>query len=266
MTIQLIQKRPNELRRYEHDWSPFLGEDTIVDEVTESEDVLVNVDVAEDGKSVILNVSGGVNGTRAKITHTITTASGDEETELFFLDVGPEEPISLADMKQHLRVDIDDDDTYILSLIKAAREYCERTTDHILVQRQITKSFDYFKHVMELAYRPMVSVDEIKYIDSNGDEQLYEGARLNALTWPARIEPIMGEAWPSTWLFNPITITFTAGYDEGTVPETFIQAIKLLVGQWYESRVNTIVGAATNEMPLAVKALLHTHTLYGGVG
>ena len=39
------------------------------------------------------------------------------------------EPVTVAEAKAHLRVDISDDDTYIGTLITAAREWCEEYLD-----------------------------------------------------------------------------------------------------------------------------------------
>ena len=48
------------------------------------------------------------------------------------------EPVSVSEAKQHLRVDIDDDDAYIVSLITAARKYAEEYLDRALVSQQLT--------------------------------------------------------------------------------------------------------------------------------
>lgn len=45
------------------------------------------------------------------------------------------EPVTLEQAKTHLRVEHDDEDDYILSLISAAREYAENFTGRLLAER-----------------------------------------------------------------------------------------------------------------------------------
>jgi hypothetical protein len=60
------------------------------------------------------------------------------------------EPVSVSEAKEHLRVDISDDDTYIGSLITAARKYCEEYLDRALVSQQLTMRMDTFPYEFEL--------------------------------------------------------------------------------------------------------------------
>lgn len=46
------------------------------------------------------------------------------------------EPVTLEEAKAHLRVEFDDDDTYITALISAAREYVESFQNRYIAERQ----------------------------------------------------------------------------------------------------------------------------------
>ena len=64
------------------------------------------------------------------------------------------EAITTEEAKTHLRVDISDDDTYIDSLVKVAREYCENYTRKALAQKTLELILDKFpcKDYIELPY------------------------------------------------------------------------------------------------------------------
>jgi uncharacterized phiE125 gp8 family phage protein len=51
-------------------------------------------------------------------------------------------PVSLADMKEHLKVDGTAEDDYITSLIHVSRDYVEEYLNRLLVQRAVTEYFD----------------------------------------------------------------------------------------------------------------------------
>ena len=67
------------------------------------------------------------------------------------------EPVTLAEAKAHLRVDISDDDTYISALIKGAREWVEDYLDCSLITQQFTVRMDNFPTEIELPRPPMVA-------------------------------------------------------------------------------------------------------------
>jgi len=67
------------------------------------------------------------------------------------------EPVTLTEAKQHLRVDIDDDDTYIEALIVAARQYAEEYLDRALISQQLAMRMDTFPYEFELPRPPMAT-------------------------------------------------------------------------------------------------------------
>ncbi len=90
---------------------------------------------------------------------------------LVLLTAPTEEPITLDEAKLHLRVEIDDDDTLILGMIKAAREYAEVVTH----RRLITQTWRYYldswpedKDYIEMPFPPLQSISSITYTDCDG--------------------------------------------------------------------------------------------------
>lgn len=167
------------------------------------------------------------------------------------------ELVDLPGLKLNLRVTDDAQDDVITALGVAARELCELMTDYILVRRQVVEVFPKFTSPLKIWKRPVVTLDEIAYTDRDEVEQVYAGAVLQELPYPALVHPANLESWPSDiWSYGGVKVTYTAGFEASDIPEVFNQAIRLLVAHWYNHREAVVVDASTNELPFAVKSLL----------
>lgn len=166
------------------------------------------------------------------------------------------EPVSLTLAKAQIGlVDDTSRDTLITGYIKAAREWVENYTGHILVQREVTDSFDRFTRYLELSKRPIVTVDEVAYTDTDEAQQTYSGF-VAGITgrYPVRVYPAHNDWWPSTLANSQVIVTYTSGYEAGEEPQPLIQAMLLLVGHWFEHRAAAEQQAPT-EVPFAVLSL-----------
>ena len=187
------------------------------------------------------------------------------------------EPVSLAEAKLHMRVDLDDDDALIQKLIEAARRHTEDFTSRSLITQTWKLTLDRFpeslllwrwdawtcSNVIELPKPPLQSVTSVKYYDPDGVLQTLAASKylVDAVTEPGRIAPVTGEFWPATQdRINAVEIIYVAGYGAAAanVPAGLLAAIKLLLANWYENREATIAGSL-NPVPLAVEALLRMH-------
>jgi uncharacterized phiE125 gp8 family phage protein len=151
------------------------------------------------------------------------------------------EPVSLAEAKLHLRVDVDDDDSLIGSLIAAARQSAETLTGRQMITARWKLVLDAFPcHAILLSKCPVQSVVNIQYLDMNGMSQTLPLVDyvVDTSCEPARITPIFGKTWPPTLpQIGAVTITFDAGYGAASaVPEGIKSWIKLRVGSLYAHR------------------------------
>jgi uncharacterized phiE125 gp8 family phage protein len=253
MTIRWQPKRPAETRTYFHDWTPFLGVDTIASKVDVATGVtLDSVDIETGDRSVTFTVSGGTNETVGRVTQTITTAGGLVESETFILPIRlAEEPVSLSTAKAHLRVTDDSEDALIESLIVAAREWVENYTGHILVRRMVSQAFNGFDSYFELYHRPVVDVDPIAYTDGDGAPQTLADFAQTTGRYPFRVYP---DEQPSTEDNSSVILTYEAGYAEGEEPQALIQAMLLLIGHWWTTR-SSVTENPRHEVPMAVHSL-----------
>src|SRR5882724_2709830 len=145
------------------------------------------------------------------------------------------EPISIADVKAHSRIDADADDGMVAGYITAARQKCESILNRALLTqtwRLALKHWprqrdgfveQYYKYnFIELPRPPLQSITAFTYADVNGVpasmQQSYGSAVGNYIldleSEPGRIYLPFSGLWPTTILApgSPILITFKAGY------------------------------------------------------
>lgn len=151
------------------------------------------------------------------------------------------EPVSLAEAKLHLRVDVDDDDALISSLIATARQAAETLTGRQLISARWKLVLDAFPWgEILLAKCPVQSIVSIQYLDMNGLSQMLPSSDyvVDTACEPARITPVFGKTWPPTLpQIGAVTVTFDAGYGAASaVPEGLKSWIKLRVGSLYAHR------------------------------
>ena len=168
-----------------------------------------------------------------------------------------EEPVSLLEAKLHLRVDFDEDDMLIASLITAARQAAETLTGRQLTTARWRQVLDCFPgpslmgvsagqaftlpgHAIVLAKAPVQSVVSINYLDMGSVNQTMPASTytVDAACEPARITPVFGQIWPVCLpQIGAVSVTFDAGYGTAAqVPEGIKSWIKLRVGSLYAHR------------------------------
>jgi len=173
------------------------------------------------------------------------------------------EPVTVTDIKSHLRIDTADDDTLLGVYITVARKWCEKFQNRAYITQTWNLILDDFPDgdVIEIPLPPLQSVSSITYYDT--DDTAYTFSTDNYMvdtdSEPGRVVLKYAKTWPSITLrpANAVVIQFIAGYGGAAsdVPEHIIHAIKMLVGHLYENRENTDIRNIV-EVPFGVKALL----------
>lgn len=146
------------------------------------------------------------------------------------------EPVTLSEMKAHLRVDevFTDDDTYISGLISAARAHIEHTTGYLMGSQSWQMALDYFPmgniglfpypyynglplqawqpfftvpiyrlmdnpRQIKIPLGPLVSITSIAYIDANGVSATISASDyvVDNISLPGRICLKTGKDWPT---------------------------------------------------------------------
>jgi uncharacterized phiE125 gp8 family phage protein len=172
-----------------------------------------------------------------------------------------QEPISLGDVKLYLRVDHDDEDTLIQSLIKVAREHTEAFTRRSIAVQTFELIVDEFPKRLKVPRPPLALIESVQYRDRHGQTQTLDPADYSVDT---DSEPGVihfhnrpGDLFPS----GAVRVRFQAGYDAETLPEPIKQAIMLLVNHLYEKRTPVIDGSIS-QVPFTFEALLWPYRVW----
>lgn len=141
-------------------------------------------------------------------------------------------PLSLAEAKLHLRVDIDDDDALITALISAACDYAQAETRKQIVSARYKQVMDAFPgpsllgipygrpftlpgHAIYLERNPVLLVDSIQYLDTGGSVQTMPQTdyTVDYASDPVRITPVFGKIWPIPLpQIGAVWVSFKSGY------------------------------------------------------
>jgi uncharacterized phiE125 gp8 family phage protein len=168
--------------------------------------------------------------------------------------------VTLETVKQHLRKGSDtSEDTVIGAYRTAAIAYVEKFTGHILIQREVTDSFAEWGDFLTLRHQPITVGDPtptltVTYHDAEGDETEYASRVIRDQRYPWTIHAPYGDEFPVLADNGTITVTYTAGYDAGEVPDELNAAVLLLCGHWYSNRA-AVAEPPVQELPLAVVSL-----------
>lgn len=173
------------------------------------------------------------------------------------------EPVTTAEAKAHLRVDISDDDTLIAALIVAARQAFEEINGRSLFTTTWKLILDGWPdgETIRLPRPPLQSVTSITYTDTDGNTTVWDAANYEVETMrtPGRVYLAYNASWPTASLrpASPITITYVSGWATvEAIPQRYKAAILLLVGHLYENREAVVVGTIASKLPLAYESLV----------
>lgn len=185
------------------------------------------------------------------------------------------EPITLAEMRQHLGITRSDDtarDQIITGRITSARQWAEDYTRRAFItqtwgaygadfpgDRSLVLSGIAHADYSAIRLRGKVqSVSYVKYLDSNGTQQTLSPSLYLVDLISNSIVPAYGTVWPTGRIqLNAVEIEYICGYSNAAaVPEAIKDALRFIVGQWevFQSSMEGIVRPFT--IPNAAKQLL----------
>lgn len=184
------------------------------------------------------------------------------------------EPLSTEELKDHLRVDLVDDDDLIDALALTAR----KTIEDLTGQRMITQTWklvlDRFpaRRWIEIPLGPTLVINSVKFTDRLGVQATQDASEYiqDLISEKARIVLKEDFDWPDPeedlQEVNAVEVEFDVGYGlaGSDVDERLTQAMKLLVGHYYENREQVVFrpGMAFQSLPLGVSSLISSLRLY----
>lgn len=180
------------------------------------------------------------------------------------------EPVTLTEVKDHLKVTTSAEDDLLNIMIQAAREEAEKYCSMGFVTQTVTEYFNRFpssephneRAELFLSVSPLSAVSAITYTDSDGNEdQTLSTSNYVAYTYasPPRIGLANGQTWPSTLgQAQTVKVVYTVGYgDETAVPAAIKMALLLTIGHWYDNRADSV-----RKMPTQAEYLLDRYKVY----
>jgi uncharacterized phiE125 gp8 family phage protein len=158
------------------------------------------------------------------------------------------EPVTLAEVKEHLQVDISNDDRLLESYIVAARHQAENYMKRQIMPatwKYIIRDFPGSTGQVELMRPPLSTVTtnvSIQYTDNTNTTNTL-GATVYDVDYertPGRVYPTYNNEWPSDVLSDhpkSVQITYVSGYTgRAAVPQPIKNWIMQRVGVMYEYR------------------------------
>lgn len=159
------------------------------------------------------------------------------------------EPISLADIKSHLRVTHSDEDALITGIIIAAVRAIEARCGIAMSPQQWRLRLDAMPRLLALPIGPVTELDSVIVTDVSGTDHMVDKALYEFAS--GRIRPT--GPWPKAAL-GGVAITFTVGFADD-VPAPLLQAAKMLCGAFYEQR-ESATAIRLYDVPQSIDALI----------
>lgn len=172
------------------------------------------------------------------------------------------EPLTMDEVRLHVRVETEEEDALLDRLIRVARQRCEQYTGRVLITQSWRLALDSWPgRIVDLPFPPLSAVTSVSTLASDETASAVSAGlyAVDAAAVPGRIIRKSGNAWPVPGrTYNGIQIEFDAGYGANwnSVPEPLRQGMLLLIGHLFERREGE--GAS---LPPAAEGLWHPYRL-----
>ena len=145
-------------------------------------------------------------------------------------------PVSYSDIRDHCRLDDDDERAYVETLIAAATAYAEDATQRSLIKPTLRATASdpatYFDDAVPLPRGPVSSIVSVNGDDSYDDVELRRHGTTYLAKFQSNATGVSGD---------DVVVTYYAGFGEAStdVPADIRHAIKLHVADLYRRREAT---------------------------
>ena len=177
-------------------------------------------------------------------------------------------PLSLAEACLALRYDEGVDNAGVTAALQAAVGYVEKAhgvpgllpagDDSVVSHEDTYDSWPDSRSGLKLHRAEVVSVLTVKYTDSSGVEQTFSSSDWSLSSGSVYLK--YGKQWPTATLLLPagsIKVQYRAGWTAGNIPDSVLQAFRLLTNHFYYHRD----GSMDEKVQSAVATLLANYRI-----
>lgn len=167
--------------------------------------------------------------------------------------------VSLDVLRQHLRVEHEDEDNLIARYEEAAVSAIESWTG-----RYFGPTAEVTEEVYSGGGSDLIWLSEIPDLTIAGSDPVIQVETWNGVDWDLVASTDFetdgfalyhkASYWPTGR--RNVRVTYTRGYAPGEEPWGIRQAVMMLVAHWYQNRESIVVGTIVTEVPDAVRALI----------
>lgn len=182
-----------------------------------------------------------------------------------------DEPMTVADLRPHLRLESDTDDFTVTGKLIASRKRIEGRTLRSFMRNQFDLAIDRFPcdgSPIRIPRMPLVSIDRVTAFLLDGTSQDFgsSGYYVDTYSEPGRLCLKSGYTWPTaTRCQVGGVIRFTAGYTttpESGIPDPLLEAMRKLATELYENREAASLGNSVNEpLPYGLEEMIGDYLL-----
>lgn len=195
------------------------------------------------------------------------------------------EPVTVNELRDHLRLDTTVDDSTLTTLIIASRQYVEQELRKALITQTQRLTLDRFPlkdslgwwdgvkdgslsqqntDFIELPIGPLQSITSIKSWSVSETQSIFDSDKYYADTnyVPGRVILKTDETWPNDLReHSAIEIDYVCGYGDTVdkVPASIRQIIKIIASDWYENRNSVIIGTISANISSIVSDVLEKY-------
>lgn len=152
-------------------------------------------------------------------------------------------PVTLEEVKMHLKITVDAEDELLRNYLNAAFEWATESTRRAIVARDYLITRDRFPvGAWDLPLGRIQSITSVEYINEAGVLITWTSSPLPyetdlATDFAPRLQPKTNESWPVTGDFmSAAQVSVKAGWDQKDIPFTIRGAILLKVAELEQAR------------------------------
>lgn len=147
-------------------------------------------------------------------------------------------PVSLATVRAFCAVEDGSRDSLLGTLLAGVCAHAGRFLDRSLGEAGYRLVLDTFSDAIELPVGPVFGSPAVRYLDTAGVQQTVDSAlyTLDLSSNPQWVVLNDGEDWPETLeAVNAVSVEFTAGWTEATLPPDVKAAVGLCVAAQFDA-------------------------------